>query len=444
MPLVPAICTQCGAQIEVDNTHEAGICKHCGTAFITEKAINNYNTHITNNFAGATVHMHEESELERLISAADTFRNLGDNKSAAQNYKEAFTKYPQDARGWVGYIYTSEEFTDFFSLRPFSKEGVNLSLHEHRIFKTACLLADSQTKEKLELVAKEYQRQIAERWEQVRQEDGRRRQEQADKEESNRKWLEDYHANYSLEGLTKAVGSDIYCYVLISEGYDYYLGYYDVLFVRDGILYHGELRERKSERVIGGKKEGLIFDCGRLYKVLPMEEHPRGKGFPTLIITNPPKDRDVIKTHKYNGTLWELDYSNKEEIYINRHDLTRKIYKKLIPSPMLDKVKDYIAKSWEQYEAEMGKQKGCYIATCVYGSYDCPQVWTLRRFRDNTLDSTWYGKLFIKCYYGVSPTLVKWFGNQNWFRTFWKKKLDCMVSKLNQQGVEDTKYSDKY
>ena len=40
MALVPAICTQCGAQIEVDDTHEAGICKFCGTAFITEKAIN--------------------------------------------------------------------------------------------------------------------------------------------------------------------------------------------------------------------------------------------------------------------------------------------------------------------------------------------------------------------------------------------------------------------
>ena len=40
MALVPAICTQCGAQIDVDDTHEAGICKFCGTAFITEKAIN--------------------------------------------------------------------------------------------------------------------------------------------------------------------------------------------------------------------------------------------------------------------------------------------------------------------------------------------------------------------------------------------------------------------
>lgn len=37
---------------------------------------------------------------------------------------------------------------------------------------------------------------------------------------------------------------------------------------------------------------------------------------------------------------------------------------------------------------------GCYIATFVYGSYDCSQVWTLRRFRDNTLDETWYGRFF--------------------------------------------------
>ena len=41
-------------------------------------------------------------------------------------------------------------------------------------------------------------------------------------------------------------------------------------------------------------------------------------------------------------------------------------------------------------------QGGCYIATCVYGSYDCPEVWTLRRYRDYTLDLTWYGRTFIR------------------------------------------------
>ncbi len=86
---------------------------------------------------------------------------------------------------------------------------------------------------------------------------------------------------------------------------------------------------------------------------------------------------------------------------------------------------------------------GCYVATCVYGSYDCPQVWTLRRYRDDTLGSTWYGRAFIRTYYAISPTLVKWFGKTKWFKKMWKGKLDRMVKKLQNKGVEDTPYEDK-
>jgi hypothetical protein len=88
-------------------------------------------------------------------------------------------------------------------------------------------------------------------------------------------------------------------------------------------------------------------------------------------------------------------------------------------------------------------QGGCYVATCVYGSYDCPQVWTLCRFRDNTLAETWYGRAFIHAYYAISPTLVKWFGKTEWFKNLWKPALDRMVEKLNGNGVEDTPYDDR-
>lgn len=87
---------------------------------------------------------------------------------------------------------------------------------------------------------------------------------------------------------------------------------------------------------------------------------------------------------------------------------------------------------------------GCYVATAVYGSYDCPEVWTLRRYRDNVLDTTWYGRLFIKCYYAISPTLVRWFGRTDWFKSLWKGPLDKMVDNLNNKGVEATPYQDKY
>ena len=92
---------------------------------------------------------------------------------------------------------------------------------------------------------------------------------------------------------------------------------------------------------------------------------------------------------------------------------------------------------------ESNRKSGCYVATAVYGSYDCPQVWTLRRFRDYTLAETWYGRAFIHTYYAVSPTLVKWFGKTEWFKNLWKPTLDKMVSRLNSKGVDDTPYQDR-
>ena len=89
------------------------------------------------------------------------------------------------------------------------------------------------------------------------------------------------------------------------------------------------------------------------------------------------------------------------------------------------------------------EKSGCYVATAVYGSYDCPQVWTLRRFRDDTLAESWYGRAFIRTYYAISPTLVKWFGGTDWFRNLWKPTLDRLVARLNREGVADTPYSDR-
>lgn len=84
----------------------------------------------------------------------------------------------------------------------------------------------------------------------------------------------------------------------------------------------------------------------------------------------------------------------------------------------------------------------CYVATAVYGSYDCPQVWTLRRYRDNALSNTWYGRAFVKVYYTVSPTVVRLFGKTKWFNNFWRFKLDKLVNELKNSGVEDTPYTD--
>ena len=85
---------------------------------------------------------------------------------------------------------------------------------------------------------------------------------------------------------------------------------------------------------------------------------------------------------------------------------------------------------------------GCYVATSIYGSYDCPEVWTLRRFRDDVLAETWYGRLFVRTYYTVSPVAVKLFGDSEWFRSFFQARLDKMVSDLQRDGFSSAPYRD--
>ena len=89
------------------------------------------------------------------------------------------------------------------------------------------------------------------------------------------------------------------------------------------------------------------------------------------------------------------------------------------------------------------RSDGCYIATAVYGSYDCPEVWTLRRFRDEYLKGSVFGRLFVRFYYAVSPGLVRRVGGRDFFRKPVKRVLDQFVIHLKNKGFQDTPYDDR-
>ena len=61
MPIVPAKCTNCGADLQVDNMQQTAICPYCGCNFLIVQAINNYNytynTNIVNNIANANINI---------------------------------------------------------------------------------------------------------------------------------------------------------------------------------------------------------------------------------------------------------------------------------------------------------------------------------------------------------------------------------------------------
>lgn len=149
---------------------------------------------------------------------------------------------------------------------------------------------------------------------------------------------------------------------------------------------------------------------------------------------------------------WAYDFKGyvqvPGDIYVNLQNAINR-YGNRAYANAPDDVKPYYYREMQQLQStystppqEPEKKKGCYIATAVYGSYNCPEVWVLRRYRDNNLSNHKVGRSFIKIYYALSPMIVKLLGHKQWFNTFWRKKLDKMVYKLKARGYSDTPYND--
>lgn len=184
MPLVPAICTQCGSKLEVDPNKEAAVCPYCHTPFITEKAINNYNTtNITNigNLHANVVNVSDSQSIDNRVKSGETFIQLNDYASAEKIFSELTEACPYDYRGWWGLIRVySTDFSDIaidrkklLSIeRLYQKAIVVASIDEQKTIepqwkayyipvkeKLDMLLLDTQTKiEKLETEFNHYKR----------------------------------------------------------------------------------------------------------------------------------------------------------------------------------------------------------------------------------------------------------------------------------------------
>lgn len=339
MPLVQAKCTNCGANLEINNTLDAAVCPYCNAAFIVEKAVNNYNT--TNHINAGVVNVYGGNSadfvirggvLEKYNGAAmevvipNSVKIIG---AMAFRYCKGITSVviPDSVQEIEGYAFAECEALTSVTL-PNSLLKIRYYAFENCRSLTAITIPDSV-------------QEIGE------------------------------HAFYG-------------CSVLAS--------------VTIG----------NSVTQIGGSAFGA---CESL----------------TAIVI--PASVQVIADYAFDGceSLREVEIKGNPQC-------TKALAFRDCPVQMA-----------EQPQVQKKKSKsGCYIATAVYGSYDCPEVWTLRRFRDNTLDRTWYGRAFIRTYYAVSPTLVRWFGKDSWFQALFRPMLNRLVDRLRQNGVEDTAYQDKY
>ena len=160
MPLVPAICTQCGARLEVDPNCEAAICKYCNTPFITEKAINNYNTtYVTNigHLHADVVHINDDSSRDSRVKSGETFLKFNDYTSAEEVFIKLTKECPYDYRGWWGLVRVySRKFTDFSIGRPELSKMKSM-------YDKACTVATPQEKSAMDAEYKPYSAQLERR-----------------------------------------------------------------------------------------------------------------------------------------------------------------------------------------------------------------------------------------------------------------------------------------
>lgn len=78
---VPAKCTNCGGTLDVDPTQQAAVCPYCNSAFIVEKAIQNYNINGNINVNGATINV-QGFNSDNLIARAKDFEAQADYDNA--------------------------------------------------------------------------------------------------------------------------------------------------------------------------------------------------------------------------------------------------------------------------------------------------------------------------------------------------------------------------
>lgn len=84
----------------------------------------------------------------------------------------------------------------------------------------------------------------------------------------------------------------------------------------------------------------------------------------------------------------------------------------------------------------MGKGGKCFIATAAYGSEFSKEVVSLKLFRDEVLSNTRIGRVLIKAYYRLSPSIARMIENQPNARTFVRfllKPIVLMTRRKNEK-----------
>lgn len=409
MPFVQAKCTNCGANLQVDNSKEAAICPYCDSAYIVEKAINNYQ--ITNHIQANVVNIYGEQQNFEIVAGKlvkyhgsspdivlpDNIAVLGKDSLADCTYLERIV------------IPKSLKVIEHLSFPLLPKKEITICVASLEQWCTMDIAHELVSTCSLKLSING-----------------------------------SIVRNLQIPKTVRCIKGYTFAGFRTIESVEFHS---DCTAIGNGAFSKCEslsnVRLSKTVKSIGNR---AFSQCTCLqHIILPDSVASIGSGCfascKSLVNVSLSCNLSTIPSYAFAGchSLKQITIPSKVQsieldAFANCVGLTEvNISNKSI------KIAEQAFRSTPYGE----RKNGCYIATAVYGSYNCPQVWTLRRFRDDALASTWYGRLFIRTYYVISPTLVRWFGHTEWFKKFWKERLDKMVNNLQANGVESTPYQDK-
>ena len=89
---VPAKCTACGGELEVDPKQETAVCRYCGETFVVSKAVNNYN--VEHNTYNTKIVNERKGDMETRNTRVQRSRK----RSAASATRPCYGR-------WAGYLY---------------------------------------------------------------------------------------------------------------------------------------------------------------------------------------------------------------------------------------------------------------------------------------------------------------------------------------------------
>lgn len=114
MGYIEAQCSNCGAQLEINEEKGRGYCPHCGTLFVAEKVTNKHIYSTTQNIT-KNIYGREKTEAEEYIKNGDIFLSLNEFQKARNAYDKAIELNPSDWQGWFGMVKVkTKNLTDYF------------------------------------------------------------------------------------------------------------------------------------------------------------------------------------------------------------------------------------------------------------------------------------------------------------------------------------------